>query len=134
MDQGLREAPDGREVTIMPPAKLMREPGDPARADSGPDGVASPGATVEVPRIRPRDPVSKAVLAAFETALSRIRATDAAARRGDVEGIHRLRTTTRRLRSELRAFRDLLAPEWAGPIEAELKWLAGLLGDVGDRH
>lgn len=119
-------------MTIMPPAKLMKETGDPAPGDSGPNGRNGPDATVEVPRIRPRDPVSKAVLAALETALSRIRATDAAARRGDVEGIHRLRTTTRRLRSELRAFRKLLAPEWAGPIEAELKWLAGLLGDVRD--
>ena len=48
---------------------------------------------------------------ALETALSRIRGIEADARRGDAEGIHRLRTTTRRLRSELRAFRDLVDPE-----------------------
>jgi CHAD domain-containing protein len=91
-----------------------------------------PAPTVEVPRIRPRDPVARAVLVSLETALSRIRSTEAEARRGDVEGIHRLRTTTRRLRSELRAFRGLVDPGWIGPIEGELKWLAGLLGNVRD--
>ena len=71
-------------------------------------------------------------MAALETASSRIRSIEPAARRGDAEGIHRLRTTTRRLRSELRAFRDLVDPEWIGPLEGEMKWLAGLLGDVRD--
>ena len=84
------------------------------------------------PADQPRDPVARAVLVSLETALSRIRSTEADARRGDVEGIHRLRTTTRRLRSELRAFRDLVAPDWIGPLEGEMKWLAGLLGDVRD--
>ncbi len=116
----------------MPPAKLIREPGDQVRTDSDRNGTDGHGSTVEVPRIRPRDPVGKAVLAALATALARIRTIEGDARRGDVDGIHRLRTTTRRLRSELRAFRDLLDPEWTGPIEAELKWLAGLLGDVRD--
>src|SRR5262249_40164041 len=68
----------------------------------------------------------------LDTALSRIRGTEADARRGDVEGIHRLRTTTRRLRSELRAFRSLVDPDWFGPLEGELQWLAGLLGGVRD--
>jgi CHAD domain-containing protein len=93
---------------------------------------ATPVQTVEVPRIRPRDPVARAVLVSLETALSRIRSTEPDACRGDVEGIHRLRTTTRRLRSELRAFRGLVAPEWIGPLEVGMKWLAGLLGNVRD--
>jgi CHAD domain-containing protein len=76
--------------------------------------------------------VAQAVLVSLETALSRIRSTEADARRGDVEGIHRLRTTTRRLRSELRAFRSLVDPEWIGPLEGEMKWLAELLGNVRD--
>jgi CHAD domain-containing protein len=41
-----------------------------------------------------------------------------------------LRTSTRRLRSELRALKDLVAPGWRERTEDELKWLAGLLGDV----
>jgi CHAD domain-containing protein len=74
----------------------------------------------------------QAVVISLQTALSRIRNTEAEARRGDVEGIHRLRTTTRRLRSELRSFRGLVDPDWIGPLEGEMKWLAGLLGGVRD--
>lgn len=104
------------------------------RAPSGPgrERTDGPGSTVAVPRLRPRDPVVRAVLTALETALSRIRTVEAEARRGDVEGIHRLRTTTRRLRSELRAFRGLVDPGWVGPLEGEMKWLASLLGAVRD--
>ncbi len=116
----------------MPSAKTTRMSDDRTRADDGRERPDGPGASIEVPRIRPRDPVAKAILAALATALSRIRGTEAAASRGEVDGIHRLRTTTRRLRSELRAFREFLEPDWIGPVEIELKWLAGLLGDVRD--
>ena len=121
-----------RTATIMPPrenAPMLA--GRPVPAD-GQERAVVPSPTVTVPRLRPRDPVARAVILALEAALSRIRSIEPEARRGDVEGIHRLRTTTRRLRSELRAFRDLVDPEWVGPLEGELKWLAGLLGGVRD--
>lgn len=112
------------------------EPAQVRAGDTGPEsGTDRPKAscpTVEVPRIRPRDPIARAVVVALETALSRIQNTEADARRGEVEGIHRLRTTTRRLRSELRAFRGLTDPGWIGTLEDEMKWLAGLLGSVRD--
>jgi CHAD domain-containing protein len=82
--------------------------------------------------VKPGDPVGHAVLLSLETALARIEEMAPGAGQGDSEGIHRLRTSTRRLRSELRAFRDLVDPQWFEAIEAELKWLAGLLGDVRD--
>jgi CHAD domain-containing protein len=129
--QGRRTARMSR-ARIMPPPDppvMLAERGRPRRGRERPD---DPGSTVEVPRIKSRDPVARAVLAALETASSRIRGIEPAARRGDAEGIHRLRTTTRRLRSELRAFRDLVDPDWIGPLEREMKWLAGLLGDVRD--
>lgn len=59
-----------------------------------------------------------------------MRAYDSAVREGDVEGMHRMRATTRRLRSELRLFEDHIDPEWATPLEADLKWLASKLGVV----
>jgi CHAD domain-containing protein len=87
---------------------------------------------VTLPRVKRGDPVGHAVLVSLETGLSRIEEMAPLAQRGDSEGIHRLRTATRRLRSELRAFRDLVDPHWVEAIEDELKWLAGLLGDVRD--
>jgi CHAD domain-containing protein len=76
--------------------------------------------------------VSDAIKAALEGAAARIGECDPHARGGDSEGIHRLRTSTRRLRSELRAFKDLVEPAWRAPLEEELKWLADLLGSVRD--
>ncbi len=88
--------------------------------------------TAAAPIVKPGDAVGQAVKAALECAVARIGACDADARRGDSEGIHRLRTSTRRLRSELRAFQDLVEPQWRLPLERELKWLADLLGSVRD--
>src|SRR5579883_2166176 len=119
-------------ATIMPRHELAQMLVGHARPASGRNGPDPSGSTVTVPRIKPRDPAAQAVLISLQTALSRIRGTEAEARRGDVEGIHRLRTTTRRLRSELRAFRGLVDPDWIGPLEGEMKWLAGLLGGVRD--
>jgi CHAD domain-containing protein len=50
----------------------------------------------------------------------------------DPEAVHQARVGVRRLRSTLRTFRRLLDQEWAGRLRDELKWLAGLLGDVRD--
>ncbi len=119
-------------ATIMPTHEPVQVTARRSRTERGRERPGEPGSTVAVPRIKPRDPVARAVVASLETALSRLRGTEADARRGDVEGIHRLRTTTRRLRSELRAFRGLVEPGWIGPLEGEMKWLAGLLGDVRD--
>ena len=88
--------------------------------------------TLALPRIRPDDPAGQVVVAALRQAVSRIAATEAQVWRGDVEGIHRLRTTTRRLRSELRALESFADHEWRKHLEEELRWLARRLGDVRD--
>jgi CHAD domain-containing protein len=51
-------------------------------------------------------------------------------RRKDV--IHDTRVAIRRLRSTLRLFGKLLDPSVVGDMESELKWFAGVLGDVRD--
>jgi CHAD domain-containing protein len=83
-------------------------------------------------RVKPRDPAGEAVAQALRTALSRIATNEPEARRGEPEGVHRLRSASRRLRSELRALKDLVDQKWRSKLEIELKWLAGLLGDVRD--
>jgi CHAD domain-containing protein len=50
----------------------------------------------------------------------------------DIEGVHQMRVATRRLRSDLRTFADLLE-ELPDGLEDDLRWLAGLLGEVRDR-
>ena len=82
--------------------------------------------------MKPRDPAGDAVVHTLRTALSRIGTHEPEARRGEPEGVHRLRSASRRLRSELRALEDLVVPQWQEQLEVELKWLAGLLGDVRD--
>ena len=87
---------------------------------------------VKPPRVRPAEPSARLIRSALIAALSRVQAADPEARRGEVEGIHRLRTSTRRLRSELRTVRDLIDQASREQLEGELKWLADALGSVRD--
>ncbi|ODT96637.1 MAG: hypothetical protein ABS79_07925 [Planctomycetes bacterium SCN 63-9] len=87
---------------------------------------------MELPRIKPSEPARLLIRSALSGAIARIQANDQAVHRGEVEGVHRLRTSTRRLRGELHAFRKFIDPVWREPIEDELKWLAGELGEVRD--
>jgi CHAD domain-containing protein len=58
---------------------------------------------------------------------------EAAARLGeDPEAVHQARVATRRLRSTLRTFSDVLEAAWTDRLRAELAWLAGRLGAVRD--
>ena len=88
--------------------------------------------TLPLPRVEADDPVGNVVFSVLNVAVLRIAGTDPDARRGEPEGIHRLRTTTRRLRSELRALEDLVDERFREQLEGELKWLAGCLGEVRD--
>jgi len=89
-------------------------------------------ATLSMPRVRPGAPAAELIQAALRSAVARVQAADPEARRSEPEGIHRLRTSTRRLRSELRAFEGLVDCGWHQRLEGELKWLTGLLGSVRD--
>jgi CHAD domain-containing protein len=99
------------------------------------DGDATGGSEghgLALPRVGPDDPAAAAVQAALAEGLHRLRVHDPAAREGDPEGVHRLRTTTRRLRSALGLFAGLTDRAWADRVADDLKWLAGKLGDVRD--
>jgi len=50
----------------------------------------------------------------------------------DVEGVHRARVGTRRLRSNLRTFSRLLDADRLGDLRHELRWFAAELGQVRD--
>jgi CHAD domain-containing protein len=122
LDIDMAEFMKERETPTPEAARAVRI----SRADSGLPSV------LILPRARPGKPAGRAVRWALEAALSRIQAVEGDAAAGESEGIHHLRTATRRLRSELRAFDDWIDPNWRDPFLAELKWLAGLLGRVRD--
>jgi CHAD domain-containing protein len=86
----------------------------------------------DVPRVKPRQPAAILVEAALKGALARVQAADPEARKGEPEGIHHLRTSMRRLRSEIRTVTDLLDRDWRDRLASELKWLSGMLGSVRD--
>jgi CHAD domain-containing protein len=50
----------------------------------------------------------------------------------DIEAVHQARVATRRMRSDLKTFKQFVAPAWADPLGEELKWLGAVLGAVRD--
>jgi CHAD domain-containing protein len=46
--------------------------------------------------------------------------------------VHQARVSIRRLRSVLKAFVGLFDPEWSSPMQVELSWYAGVLGEIRD--
>ncbi len=111
--------------------QVMTDLGGGRPRGTAPGGSPHPVETPE-PRVRPRDPAGEVVRHALRTALSRIATHEPEARRGEPEGVHRLRSASRRLRSELRALKNLVDEQWRDDLEIELKWLAGVLGAVRD--
>jgi CHAD domain-containing protein len=72
------------------------------------------------------------VLAGYlNTQIDQIMAGDLGLRRGE-DPIHDTRVAIRRLRSTLRVFRKALDEAAVGDLDTELKWCAGLLGEVRD--
>jgi CHAD domain-containing protein len=96
-----------------------------ARASSPPEvgaGAPSPDATV-----------GSVIRAAIASSVVRLLEHDAGVRLGeDPEDVHQARVATRRLRSDLRTFRESLDPEWDSALRAELAWLGEELGRVRD--
>jgi CHAD domain-containing protein len=50
----------------------------------------------------------------------------------DIEGVHQLRVTIRRMRSALTLFQNALPKDIAEPVAAEMRWIAGELGLARD--
>jgi CHAD domain-containing protein len=81
---------------------------------------------------RPGDPPAVHVRARLDEQLRALLEHDPVAREGsDPEGVHQMRVTVRRLRAALKAEGASLGPA-ADELQAELKWLGGVLGPVRD--
>jgi len=110
-------------TAIDPVSKAVRALGP--KAEGPPEAHVLP--------VHPSDPAGATVAAAIAAATSRLLKNDPGVRLGDdEEAVHQARVATRRLRADLRTFKDLLEPEWADRMRGELKWLGGDLGAVRD--
>ncbi|MCQ2001359.1 CYTH and CHAD domain-containing protein [Arthrobacter zhaoxinii] len=92
--------------------------GGPGGADADPLDVGSPLALLLLHYLRGQ----------FEELLRH----DPRVRRGDADGIHKMRVATRRLRSALSSYRSTMEPEPGRSLRAELRWLARVLGEARD--
>jgi CHAD domain-containing protein len=94
---------------------------------------ASEPPEVVVPEIGERSSVREVVRRALAASVVRLLRHDAGVRLGeDPEAVHQARVATRRIRSDLRTFRDVVEPSWSTPLRQELRWLGGELGAVRD--
>lgn len=109
-------------------------------AEAGQPGLATLevlGARAERPVV-PIDledhPSIRAVVrVALGRSVARLLANDVAIRLDlGPEAVHQARVATRRLRSDMRMLRPVLDERWANVIDRELRWLAGLLGELRD--
>ncbi|TFC37238.1 CYTH and CHAD domain-containing protein [Cryobacterium sp. TMT2-14] len=104
------------------PSKLARALGD----------ALPPFVTVPVPRPTRKSSAGAVLLKYVHEQVRAIGTQDARVRENDVDGVHRMRVATRRLRSVLSTYRDCLDTAVTGPLRNELRWLAGSLGAARD--
>jgi len=84
-------------------------------------------------RLPPSPSAGDVVRAALAASVAQLIAHDPGVRLGDdPEDVHQARVASRRLRSSLRTFRDLLDPDWTKSLRTELKGLGRELGGVRD--
>lgn len=77
-------------------------------------------------------PVKDLLLAYLQEQLDELLRQQARVQAEEPDAIHKMRVSTRRLRSALASYRQLLAPEPARRLRNELKWLAQVLGGARD--
>ncbi len=110
-------------VTGEPRPKLVRAIG--YRAAEPADVVPAP--------IKRTASMAEVIRAAIAQGYLRLLAHDLGVRLDeDPEDVHQARVATRRLRSDLRTFRDFLPEEWTQETRAELGWVAEALGRARD--
>jgi CHAD domain-containing protein len=81
----------------------------------------------------PSDAPPHHVRAALDLRLRALLTHDPGTRTGaDIEDLHQMRVSVRRMRAALKAARPLLDEAWGDGLRAELGWLGGALGPVRD--
>lgn len=79
-----------------------------------------------------RSSAGEVVLAYLRRQVAAMTRYDPLMRRDEPDAVHQMRVATRRARSALQAFGQIIQREATRPLDEELKWLAAVLGHVRD--
>ena len=93
-----------------------------------------PAGTATRPKLTPASPAGQVLLGYLRPQAGQLMALDPRVRQDEPDSVHQMRVTTRRLRSGLRSFRRVLPKAGTQQLDAELKWLGGVLGEARDRE
>ncbi|TDU82148.1 CHAD domain-containing protein [Kribbella voronezhensis] len=83
-------------------------------------------------KLTPESPVGSLVGEALTRGTQRLLRAIAMVENSEDDAIHQVRVSCRRLRSDLKLFRKLLAGDWADKLRTELSWLAASCGEARD--
>lgn len=98
----------------------------------GPYRIVSAGTSPRLPVLSPDDPAEAAARRILRRQLAKLDQEEGVTRKGEIEGVHQLRVTTRRLRATLRLFQSVLPRAGASRAHQELAWLGKAIGEVRD--
>jgi CHAD domain-containing protein len=77
-------------------------------------------------------PAGQVVLAYLQEYADRLKDLDPVVRRDEPDAVHQMRVATRRLRSTLQSFGQIIRRDSTQRLTAELKWLGAVLGEARD--
>ena len=132
------EQRSGSRATADRVIAALREAGA-VLADQTPKAVRALGPAAQIPAhdpvpqpVRSKDLTAALVSRSLAVGLADLVRHDLGVRRGQDDAVHQLRVACRRLRTELRAYRDFLDDPRAAELRGELSWLAASLGAARD--
>jgi CHAD domain-containing protein len=82
--------------------------------------------------LTPSSPAGQVVLAYLRTYAEKMKSLDPMVRRDEPDAVHQMRVATRRLRSTLRSFGQIIRRDGTQRLATELKWLGTVLGEARD--
>jgi CHAD domain-containing protein len=84
------------------------------------------------PRLVPSTPAGDVLVAYLGRQITALTSLDPMVRRDEPDAVHQMRVASRRLRSSLRGFRQVLQRSAVAHLADELKWLGSTLGEARD--